>query len=129
MARFIKFPLTAATGATGSDLLINIDDIAYTTSPSTTSTAIFLKNSQNTTRKWLVTHSQPLVANAVLTAISKAIAANPGGYVSTVGSPVSTAQVPAAQGPGGSDGKGPGGRTVITTAQENVTYTSAAFTN
>jgi|TARA_A100001011_G_scaffold143821_1_gene151977 hypothetical protein len=128
MARFIKFPLTAASGATGSDLLINIDDIAYTTSPSTTTTAIFLKNSQNTTRKWVVTHLAPVVANAVLTAISKAIAANPGGYVSTVGSPVSTAQVPASQG-GGSDGKGQQGRTVVTTAQANVTYTSAAFTN
>ncbi len=122
MAKYIKFPLTAASGATGSDLLINIDDIAYTTSPSTTTTAIFLKNSQNTTRKWVVTHLAPLVANGVLTAISKAITANPGGVVSTVGSPVSVAQVPAAQ-------SGQQGKILVTTSQVDVTYTSAAFTN
>ncbi len=122
MAKYIKFPLTAASGATGSDLLINIDDIAYTTSPSTTTTAIFLKNSQNTTRKWVVTHLAPLVANGVLTAISKAITANPGGMVSTVGSPVSVAQVPAAQ-------SGQQGKILVTTSQVDVTYTSATFTN
>ena len=122
MAKYIKFPLTDASGATGSDLLINIDDIAYTTSPSVTTTAIFLKNSQNTTRKWVVTHLQPLVANGVLTAISKAITANPGGMVSTVGSPVSVAQVPAAQ-------SGQQGKILVTTSQVDVTYTSAAFTN
>ena len=122
MAKYIKFPLTAASGATGSDLLINIDDIAYTTSPSTTTTAIFLKNSQNTTRKWVVTHLAPLVANGVLTAISKAITANPGGVVSTVGSPVSVAQVPAAQ-------SGQQGKILVTTSQVDVTYTSATFTN
>ena len=122
MAKYIKFPLTDASGATGSDLLINIDDIAYTTSPSTTTTAIFLKNSQNTTRKWVVTHLAPLVANGVLTAISKAITANPGGMVSTVGSPVSVAQVPAAQ-------SGQQGKILVTTSQVDVTYTSAAFTN
>jgi|TARA_B100001094_G_scaffold319572_1_gene364613 hypothetical protein len=122
MAKYIKFPLTAASGATGSDLLINIDDIAYTTSPSTTSTAIFLKNSQNTTRKWVITHLAPSVANAVLTAISKAITANPGGIVSTVGSPVSVPQVPLAQ-------SGQQGKILVTTAQVDVTYTSAAFTN
>jgi len=122
MAKYIKFPLTAASGATGSDLLINIDDIAYTTSPTTTSTAIFLKNSQNTTRKWVITHLAPSVANAVLTAISKAITANPGGIVSTVGSPVSVPQVPLAQ-------SGQQGKILVTTAQVDVTYTSAAFTN
>ncbi len=122
MAKYIKFPLTDASGATGSDLLINIDDIAYTTSPSVTTTAIFLKNSQNTTRKWVVTHLQPLVANGVLTAISKAITANPGGMVSTVGSPVSVAQVPAAQ-------SGQQGKILVTTSQVDVTYTSAGFTN
>jgi hypothetical protein len=122
MAKYIKFPLTDASGATGSDLLINIDDIAYTTSPSVTTTAIFLKNSQNTTRKWVVTHLQPLVANSVLTSISKAITANPGGMVSTVGSPVSVAQVPAAQ-------SGQQGKILVTTSQVDVTYTSASFTN
>ena len=66
------------------------------------------------------TLNAPLVANDVLNAIQAAITANPGGVVSTVGSPVSVAQVPLAQ--TGS------GRQVITTAQVNATYTSAAFT-
>mgnify|MGYP003148949426 CR=1 FL=1 len=61
------------------------------------------------------------VLHQVLDAIASALTANPGGVVSTVGSPVSVAQVPLAQG-------GAQGRLAITTAQVNVTYTSAAYT-
>ncbi len=121
MARFIKFPLTAASGATGSDLLINIEDISHTVTNSTTTTDVFLKNSQNATKKWRITHTAPLVANAILSAISDALVANPGGYVSTVGGPIVTAQVPARQGVSS-------GRTLVTTEQVNVSYASAAFT-
>ena len=120
MAKYIKFDLTAPGGATGDQLLINIDDITRTASPSTTTTDIFFDNIVTATKKWTVTHLAPLVANDVLNAIQAAITANPGGVVSTVGSPVSVAQVPLAQ--TGS------GRQVITTAQVNATYTSAAFT-
>ena len=129
MAKFIKLDLTNPGSTTGNELLIPLDSIVRVATGSTTTTDIYLNTANAATTRWTITHTAPLVANAVLDAIQDAMKANPGGVVSTVVGPVNTAQVPAAQGPGGSDGKGPGGRTVITTAQENVTYTSAAFTN
>ena len=127
MAKFIKLDLTAPGAATGNELLIPLDGIVRVATGSTTTTDIFLNTANAATTKWRITHTAPLVANAVLDAIQDAMKANPGGVVSTVVGPVNTAQVPAA-GVGGADGKGPGGRTVVTTAQVNVTFTSAAFT-
>ena len=76
------------------------------------------------TAKYTVVVADPLEGlDAMYAAFNKAIAANPGGVVSTVGSPVSVAQVP--QQPSIS---GVQGRTPITTAQVDVTYTSAAYT-
>ena len=121
MAKYIKFDLTTPEGATGDQLLINIDQITRIATASTTTTDIFFDNIVTATKKWRVTHLAPLVANDVLNAIQAAMTANPGGVVSTVGSPVSVAQVPLAQ-------SGAQGRQPITTAQVNVTYTSAAFT-
>ena len=121
MAKYIKFDLTAPGGATGSELLINIDQITSIATASTTATDIFFDNIVTATKKWTVTHLAPLAANDVLNAIQAAMTANPGGVVSTVGSPVSVAQVPLAQ-------SGAQGRQPITTAQVNATYTSAALT-
>jgi len=61
-------------------------------------------------------------------AINDALTANPGGVVSTLGAVPALFQVPAAQGPGGSDGKGPGGRTVVTTAATFAQYTTCIYT-
>ena len=121
MAKYIKFNLTTPGGTTGSELLINIDQITRIATVSTTTTDIFFDNVVTATKKWTVTHLVPLVANDVLNAIQSAMTANPGGVVSTVGSPVSVAQVPLAQ-------SGAQGRQPITTAQVDVSYTSAAFT-
>ena len=121
MAKYIKFNLTTPGGTTGSELLINIDQITRISTASTTTTDIFFDNIVTATKKWTVTHLVPLVANDVLNAIQSAMTANPGGVVSTVGSPVSVAQVPLAQ-------SGAQGRQPITTAQVDVSYTSAAFT-
>jgi len=121
MAKYIKFNLTTPGGTTGSELLINIDQITRIATVSTTTTDIFFDNVVTATKKWRVTHLVPLVANDVLNAIQSAMTANPGGVVSTVGSPVSVAQVPLAQ-------SGAQGRQPITTAQVDVSYTSAAFT-
>ena len=121
MAKYIKFDLTTPGGATGDQLLINIDQITSIATASTTTTDIFFDNIVTATKKWRVTHLAPLVANDVLNAIQAAMTANPGGVVSTVGSPVSVAQVPLAQ-------SGAQGRQPITTAQVNATYTSAALT-
>ena len=120
MAKYIKFDLTAPGGATGDQLLINIDQITRIATTSTTTTDIFFDNVLTATKKWTVTHILPLAANDVLNAINSAITANPGGVVSTVGGPVSVAQVPLAQ-------SGAQGRQPITTPQVNVTYTSAVF--
>ena len=69
------------------------------------------------------TGAAPTITNGAKSpakAIYAAMTANPGGVVSTVGSPVRVAQVPLAQ-------SGAQGRQPITVAQENVTYTSAAY--
>ena len=121
MAKYIKFNLSTPGATTGSELLINIDQITRIATASTTTTDIFFDNIVTATKKWTVTHLAPLVANDVLNAIQAAMTANPGGVISTVGSPVSVAQVPLAQ-------SGAQGRQPITVAQVDVSYTSAALT-
>ena len=123
MAKYIKFDLTTPGGATGDQLLINIDDITRTASPTALTTDIFFDDVVANQTKWTITHLAPLVANDVLNAINSAITANPGGVVSTVGGPVSVAQVPQQPSISGAQGRQP-----ITVAQVNVTYTSAAYT-
>ena len=128
MAKFIKFDLTTPGAATGNELLIPLDAVVRVATVNTTSTDVFLNTANAATTKWRVTHTAPLVANAILDAIQAAMVANPGGYVSTVGKPINTAQVPLAQGAAPATGRGPQGQPAITTAQVQVSYTSAAFT-
>ena len=121
MAKFIKFNCTAA--ANQPTVLIAIDQIAaVTTNGGGTATTVQLNTSA--TANWVITHSVALAAgvanNSVVEAIYKAMGANPGGIVSTVGSPVLVLQAPAAQ--TGS------GRQVVTTSQTYVTYTQNAWT-
>ena len=121
MAKFIKLDLTNPGSTTGNELLIPLDSIVRVATASTTTTDIFLNTANAATTKWRVTHTAPLVANAVLDAIQDAMKANPGGVVSTVVGPVNTAQAPLAQ-------SGQQGKILITQPQVNVTFTSAAFT-
>jgi|TARA_R110000764_G_scaffold19972_4_gene51794 hypothetical protein len=121
MAKYIKFNLAAPGGATGSELLININQITRIASPSGTTTDIFFDNNVTATKKWTITHTAPLVANALLDSIQAAMTANPGGVVSTVVPSVSQAQAPLAQ-------SGQQGRIVITAPQIQVVFASAAFT-
>ena len=121
MAKFIKFNCTAA--ANQPTVLIAIDQIAaVTTNVAGTATTVQLNTSA--TAKWVITHSIALAAgvanNSVVEAIYKAMGANPGGIVSTVGSPVFVLQAPLPQ--TGS------GRQVITTRQSNIVYTQNAWT-
>ena len=98
MAKYIKFNLTAPIAATGSELLINIDQITRIATASTLTTDIFYgRGGDAATQKWTVTHLAPLVASAVLDSIQAAMTANPGGVVSTVGTPASIAQAPLPQ--------------------------------
>ena len=121
MAKFIKLDLTAPGAATGNELLIPLDGIVRVRTNSTTTTEIYLNTANSASTKWTITHTAPLVANAVLDAIQNAMKANPGGVVSTVVGPVNTAQAPLAQ-------SGQQGKILITQPQVNVTFTSAAFT-
>ena len=122
MAKYIKFNLTAPVAAqTGSELLIEVADVLRYITIDATTTTIFLKNPLNATRSWVITHANTGISpSGVLDAIASALTANPGGVVSTVGSPVSIAQAPLAQ-------SGLQGRQPITIAQVNVTYTSATY--
>jgi hypothetical protein len=128
MARFIKFDLTTPGATTGNELLIPLDAIVRVATVTTTTTDVFLNTANAATTKWTVTHTIPLVANALLDAIQSAMVANPGGYVSTVGGPINTAQVPLAQGAAPATGRGPQGQAPITQPAVYVTFTSAAFT-
>ena len=121
MAKYIKFNLAAPGGATGSELLINIDQITRIATASGTTTDIFFDNNVTATKKWTITHTAPLVANALLDSIQAAMTANPGGVVSTVVPSVAQAQAPLAQ-------SGQQGRIAITAPQIQVVFASAAFT-
>jgi len=121
MAKYIKINLAAPGGATGSELLINIDQITRIATGSTTTTDIFFDNNVTATKKWRITHTAPLVANALLDSIQAAMTANPGGVVSTVVPSVAQAQAPLAQ-------SGQQGRIAITAPQIQVVFASAAFT-
>ena len=83
MAKFIKLDLTAPGAATGNELLIPLDGIVRVRTNSTTTTEIYLNTANAASTKWTITHTAPLVANAVLDAIQNAMKANPGGVVST----------------------------------------------
>jgi len=121
MAKYIKINLAAPGAATGSELLINIDQITRIATASTTTTDIFFDNNVTATKKWTITHTAPLVANSLLDSIQAAMTANPGGVVSTVVPSVAQAQAPLAQ-------SGQQGRIVITAPQIQVVFASAAFT-
>ena len=114
MARFIKFNCTAA--ANQPEVLIAIDQIAaVTTNGAGTITTVQLNVSA--TSSWVITHTTAAAGDSVVEAIYKAIQSNPGGYVSTVGSPVNTPQAPAVPSISGAQG-----RTVVTTEAVFVTY-------
>ena len=127
MAKFLKIPLTGV--ANTPEQLISIDQIVSVvpgdtagpgTNPTTT-TRIFL-NAAAAFDTIQVTHTAALVAGDVLAAFNAALTANPGGVVSTLGSPIATAQVPQQPSIGGAQG-----RTVVTAQAVFVTYTAVAF--
>ena len=126
MAKFIKFNInTSILGGDASPItLIPIEHIVGVTEAAAGpewNTVITL-NSGNT---WTIVSDQPLAVSSggsgtITEAVFDAIAANPGGIVSTVGSPTLLAQAPAAQ-------SGEQGRLVVTQQQTQVQYISATF--
>ena len=127
MAKFLKIPLTGV--ANTPEQLISIDQIVSvvpgdTAGPGlnpTTTTRIFL-NAAAAFDTIQITHTAALTAGDVLVAFNAALTANPGGVVSTLGSPVATAQVPQQPSISGAQG-----RTVVTAQAVFVGYTAIAF--
>ena len=123
MAKFLKIPLTGV--ANTPEQLVSIDqivsvvpgDVAGPGANPTTTTRIFL-NAAAAFDTIQVTHTAALTAGDVLKAFNSALTANPGGIVSTLGSPLNTAQIVA---PASS------GRQLITTQAVHVNYTAIAF--
>ena len=71
---------------------------------------------------WAITVPDPVGGDAaLLTAYADALTANPGGIISTLVAPLTTAQVPAAQ-------SGQQGRIAITTAAVTTPFSDCVFT-
>ena len=120
MAQFIKINTTDATIPTVLIPTQYIVGVATSITGAVSTTTITL-----TTGAWTITSDNALAVSAggsgtISEAIFAAIAANPGGIVSTVGSPTLLAQSPAAQ-------SGEQGRLVVTQQQTQVLYTGAAY--
>ena len=120
MAQFLKVEALAAGQAV---TLIPIAEIAGMLATSdATDTTLVITMKTGTAGTYTIVVADPLGGlNSMYKVFNDAITANPGGVVSTVGSPVSVAQVPLAQ-------SGAQGRQPITVAQVDVSYTSAALT-
>ena len=120
MAQFIKINTTAVAIPTVLIPTEYIVGVATTVAGAVSTTVITL-----TTGAWTITSNIPLAVAAggsgtVNEAIFAAMAANPGGIVSTVGSPILLAQAPAAQ-------TGLQGRILITQPQTQIAYTNATY--
>jgi|TARA_R100001460_G_scaffold108126_1_gene158372 hypothetical protein len=97
MAQFLKVETLAAGEA---EVLIPIDKIGgmLATSDGTDTTLVISLTSPGATAKYTVVVADPAGGlDAMYEAFNKAIVANPGGVVSTVVPPLTTAQAPAAQ--------------------------------
>ena len=116
MAQFLKVEAVAQAQS-----LIPIAEIAGITASSNagdTTLVITLANGSNT---WTVVVADPAGGvDAMIEAFNKAIVANPGGVVSTVVPPLTTAQVPAAQ-------SGQQGSIKITTEAVYTKFASCVF--
>ena len=120
MTQFLKVEALAAGQAV---TLIPIAEIAGMLATSdATDTTLVITMKTGTPGTYTIVVADPLGGlNSMYKVFNDAITANPGGVVSTVVPPLTTAQVPLAQ-------SGLQGRQPITIAQVNVTYTSAAYT-
>jgi hypothetical protein len=126
MAKFIKVPLTGVTGQpeilvdSSSIVSVIAGDVAGPGATPTTKTRILTNSGITGFQTLELTHTAALAPATIVGVINDAIKANPGGIISTVGSPVNTAQNPAAQ-------SGAQGRIVIAAKAIQVTYTAAAW--
>ena len=119
MAKFLKI---VSSDATNPETLIGIDQVTHVkagdAAGANTTTNVTVVYSGGTCT--VAFAGGELVVGDVLKAFNAALTANPGGIVSTVGSPLLTAQVPAAQ-------SGQQGRIAVTAPATFVTYTHVTF--
>jgi len=140
MAQFLKVPTTSAAGVVG-ETLIPISHIGGMVATNTGAaaaaiTTLVITTDTSATSLYTVVVSAPIVAPAtaatrqadMLASFSAALTANPGGVVSTVVPPLTTAQAPLAQGGGTANGRGPQGNIVVTAPAVRSTFVSAIFT-
>ena len=124
MAKFIKVPLTGVTGQpeilvdSSSIVSVIAGDVAGPGNVPATKTRILTNSGITGFQTLELTHTAALAPATIVGAINDAIKANPGGIISTVASPVSTAQIPAAQ-------SGQQGRIVVTAQAVQVSYSAA----
>ena len=122
MAKFLKVPLSTGDELFGISNIVNVraGDVAAPIGNLTTTTTIITDGIAGA-QTYTFTHTAALVGGqTVLEAFNAAIAANPGGIISTLGKPIATQQVPAPQ-------SGQVGRMVVTSAPVFVQYASVAI--
>ena len=123
MAKFIKVPLTGVTGQpeilvdSSSIVSVIAGDAAGPGNVPATKTRILTNSGITGFQTLELTHTAALAPATIVGVINDAIKANPGGIISTVGSPVNTAQVLDSV----------DGRQLITTQAVQVTYTAAVW--
>ena len=123
MAKFIKVPLTGVTGQpeilvdSSSIVSVIAGDVAGPGNVPATKTRILTNSGITGFQTLELTHTAALAPATIVGVINDAIKANPGGIISTVGSPVNTAQVLDSV----------DGRQLITTQAVQVTYTAAVW--
>jgi len=132
MAKFLKVATVSAAGVVG-ETLIPIDQyggmVASNSGGAAGITTLVITTSTSATSLYTITLSAPIEGSAtvasrkadVLAAFNAALTANPGGVVSTVVPPLTTAQAPVAQ-------SGLQGRQPITAQAVYNQFTSAIFT-
>ncbi len=122
MAKFLKVPLATGDELFGISNIVNVHAGDAQSPPqnlllNTTIVTDGIVGAQTYT----FVHTAALVGGqSVLEAFNAAIAANPGGIISTLGKPIATQQVPAPH-------SGQVGRMVVTSAPVFVSYTSVAI--
>ena len=120
MAQFLK-----VEAVTQPQTLIPIDGIAGITASSSggdTTLIVSMKAPGNVAKYTVIVEDPAGGVNAMVESFNKAIVANPGGVVSTVVPPLTTAQAPAAQ-------SGQKGRIVITQPAIYTKFATCAFTS
>jgi hypothetical protein len=124
MAKFLKIPLSGVANTpyqlVGIESIVTVVPGDAAGANLTTAVTIQTGKPAGAATITFTANAAPVTAGDLLKAFNDAIAANPGGIVSTVVGPVTVAQAPAAQ-------SGTQGRQLITAKQVNALFTAVAI--